>query len=143
MDNKTTKITIKKDQVLCRAGDESYDLYLVVTGQLMVCSRSGKMVTPIAYLSDNEYFGEMSFIDKLPRSADVIAIEDTELIKIPSGLKQKSLPTWLLIMAKGMTGKVRLLDDVIRDKGIKRKNLDSIEPLTIDEQRHYYQLLDN
>lgn len=143
MDNKTTKITIKKDQVLCRAGDESYDLYLVVAGQLMVCSRSGKMVTPIAYLSDNKYFGEMSFIDKLPRSADVIAIEDTELIKITSGLKQKSLPTWLLIMAKGMTGKVRLLDDVIRDKGIKRKNLDSIEPLTIDEQRHYYQLLDN
>lgn len=135
------KLTIQKDTVLCRANDKNYDLYYVLKGKLLVCNRNGHMVTPIAYLEANQYFGEMSFIDKLPRSADVIAIEETQVLKIPSEMLQNKFPRWLHIMAKSMTKKMRSLDDVIRDKGIKRKNVKSIKPLEIEEQRHYFQLL--
>lgn len=137
--NETIKIA--KETILCREGDMENDLYFVTKGRLLICSRSGHMVTPIAYLNKDDYFGEMSFFDNSSRSADVIAVEDTTLVKIPSGSIKDQFPTWLLVIAKQMTQKLRNMDNVIRDKGIKRKNIDSMTPLTIDEQRHFYQLL--
>ena len=105
------KLTIQKDTVLCRANDKNYDLYYVLKGKLLVCNRNGHMVTPIAYLEANQYFGEMSFIDKLPRSADVIAIEETQFLKIPSQMLQNKFTRWLHIMAKRITKKMRVINN--------------------------------
>lgn len=135
-------INLSKDDVLCKEGDKTQDLYYITEGKLLICSRSGKMVTPIAYLEAGSYFGEMSFFDKLPRSADVIAIEPTKLVKISQIQLKDSFPKWLLVISRQMTKKIRLLDEVIRDKGIKRTNVQSVKPLSIDEQRHYLTLLE-
>ena len=134
-------ITIEKDDVLCLQGQETSDLYYVTSGKLLICARSGKMVTPIAYIGQGEYFGELSFFDHLPRSADVIAVEQCQLLKIPGGHLKSQFPTWLLIMAKQMTQKIRMLDSVISNKGIKRQNVETMKPLSIDEQRKIYDLL--
>jgi CRP/FNR family cyclic AMP-dependent transcriptional regulator len=99
------------------------------------------MVTPLAFLESGQYFGEFSFFDGQKRSADVIAVEDTTLIKIPLAELKKQFPRWLLLTTKNMTNKLRLLDDVIRTKGIKKTRVDIIRPLTIDEQRHYYGII--
>jgi CRP-like cAMP-binding protein len=141
MENQYDSMNIKKDQVLCREGDTNSDLYLVIKGKLLIFSRSGHMVTPIAFISEGEYFGEMSFFDNRARSADVIAVEETKLIKVPSTALKDQFPTWLLVMAKQMTHKLRTMDHVIRDKGIKRTNVDSMKPLSIDEQRHLFQII--
>lgn len=138
---KNESLKIPKDYVLCREGDTDTDLYLVMSGKLLICSRSGRMVTPIAHLSKDEYFGEMSFFDGRSRSADVIALEETTLIKVSSQDLKVQMPTWLLVLAKQMTNKLREIDSVIRDKGIKRKKAKSMKPLSIEEQRHYFQLL--
>ena len=137
--NETVKI--KKDRVLCLEGDRNSDLYFVTSGKLLICSRSGHMVTPLAYITKGGYFGEMSFFDNLPRSADVVALEDTTLVKVPNSALKEQVPTWLLIMAKQMTNKLRTLDHVIRDKGIKRKNVESMKPLSIEEQRHFFKII--
>jgi CRP-like cAMP-binding protein len=134
-------IKIEKDNVLCLEGDKESDLYFVTSGKLLICSRSGHMVTPLAYITKGDYFGEMSFFDDLPRSADVVALEDTTLVKVKSTDLKDQVPTWLLIIAKQMTHKLRTIDHVIRDKGIKRKNVESMKPLSIEEQRHYYQII--
>ena len=138
-----TPVKLIKDEVLCREGDTETDLYLVTQGKLLICSRSGKMVTPLAYLGRNDYFGEMSFFDGKPRSADVIAVEDTTLIKIFGTDLKEQVPTWLHIMAKQMTQKLRRFDEAIRDKGVKKRKDAQITPLSIEEQRHYFQLLNS
>lgn len=134
-------VTLKQDQVLAKKDDKSNDLYFVTSGKLMICSRSGHMVTPIAYVMKGDYFGELSFFDNLPRSADVVAIEPTTLVKIPSSELKKQFPTWLLIVAKQMTKKIRIMDEVIAEKGIKRKNVAGIKPLDIEQQRYFYDIL--
>ncbi len=139
----TSTLKIKKHEVLCREGAEESDLYFVTNGLLLICSRSGHMVTPLAHIKAGEYFGEMSFFDKLPRSADVIALEDTKLVKISSESLKEQIPTWLLVMAKQMTNKLRIMDTVISDKGIKRTKVKTLKPLSMEEQRFYYQLLSN
>lgn len=136
-------IKIGKDRVLCLEGDQESDLYFVTSGKLLICSRSGHMVTPLAYIKKGDYFGEMSFFDSLPRSADVIALENTTLVKVPSSALKEQVPTWLLVMAKQMTNKLRTMDHVIRDRGIKRKNVDSMKPLSIEEQRHFFKIIQN
>ncbi len=134
-------IKYKKDDVICRVEDQADDLYYILSGQLLICSRSGHMVTPIAYLGPQTFFGEMSFFDDLPRSADVVANEDTEMLRVPKSHLESQFPNWLHIIAKNMTYKIRVMDEVIKDRGYKRKNLESIQPLDIEEQRRLYQLL--
>ena len=141
LQNLTFKVA--KNELICKEGDLTRDLYLIVSGKLMVCSRNNRMVTPIAYLEDGAYFGEFSFFDGQLRSADVIAVEETTLIKIPLAELKKQFPRWLLLTSKSMTKKLRLMDDVIRKKGIKKKNVDKMKPLSIEEQRHYFDIIEN
>ena len=138
--NDIKTIKIPKGEVLCRQGDKDTNLYLVTAGKLLICTRSGRMVTPLAYIEENQYFGEMSFFDALPRSADVLAQEDTTLVRIPNKTLKDQVPNWLHILAKSMTHKLRVMDSVISDKGI-RKDSHEIKPLSIEEQRDFYQKL--
>lgn len=138
---KAQKITLNKNSVLCREGDAEKDIFLVLSGKLLICSRSGHMVTPIAYIGKSEYFGEMSFLDNKPRSADVVVVEDAELLKIPPEALKEQLPKWLLITMRQMTQRIRSMDEVIRDRGIKRQNVSTIKPLSIEEQRELFNLI--
>jgi len=132
---------VSEETLICKEGDLSRDLYKIVKGKLLICSRNGHMVTPIAFLESGQYFGEFSFFDGQKRSADVIAVEETTLIKIPLAELKKQFPRWLLLTTKNMTKKLRVMDDVIRTKGIKKTKVDIIKPLTIDQQRHYYDII--
>lgn len=134
---------ISKDQLLCKEGDLDRELYKITEGKLLVCKVVGTMVTPIAYLEKGDYFGEMSFFDNMVRSANVIALEDSTLIKIPQAELKKQFPKWLIITAKSMTNRIRQMNSVIGASGIKRKNKDTIKGLTIEEQRFYYKIINN
>lgn len=136
-------VKIKKDQLLCKEGEPSCDLYKIISGKLMVCTRKNRMVTPLAFLEANEYFGELSFFDRMERSADVIAVEDTVLIKIPMEQLEQQFPRWLHLTAQSMTKKLRLLDDIIKKRGIKKQNVEHIKPLSIEEQRYFYEIIEN
>ena len=73
MEEKDFIVNVKKDEVICRAGDESRDLFKIISGKLMICTRNNHMVTPLAYLTADDYFGEFSFFDKQPRSAYIVS----------------------------------------------------------------------
>lgn len=137
----TYTIELKKDQVLCREGDVETDIFIVLEGQLLVCVRKGSQVTAVATLGKGEYIGELSFFDLRPRGADIVALDHCKLVKIPATELRNDLPHWLLTMGKGLAKKLRLHDDVIRQKGVKKTNVGSIKPLSIEEQGHYFKLL--
>jgi CRP/FNR family cyclic AMP-dependent transcriptional regulator len=132
---------LMKDQIMCATGEKFDGLYLIHSGKLMVFVTSGTQVTPLAILSAGEYFGEMSFFDDSPRSANVIAIEETSVVKLTIDDAQNKFPKWLHQIASSMVGKLRESSDIIRQKGIRKKNVETIKPLSIDEQRHYYGVL--
>ena len=58
-------------------------LYVMVTGlaKVAVPMGEGKELV-LAFMSPPDHFGELSFLDQNPRSADVVAMEDTELLVI-------------------------------------------------------------
>lgn len=72
-------------------GDMGRHAYIIESGKVEVSvSTDGKKVV-LAKLGEGELFGEMSMIDEAPRSATVMAIEDTEVVVMQRSRFQRPL----------------------------------------------------
>jgi CRP-like cAMP-binding protein len=69
---------------LLRQGDESDCLFVLLGGRVRVEVRHPRLGTPIvlADLGPGEVVGEMGVLDTRPRSATVVALEDTEAVSL-------------------------------------------------------------
>ena len=78
-----TKKTFRKDSVVLFEHDEGTVLFVIAEGRVKISrvSDDGKEVI-LTILSDSDFFGEMSILDGMTRSANVTAIEDTVLFII-------------------------------------------------------------
>jgi PPM family protein phosphatase len=63
---------------IVREGDEGDELFIVLRGKVRVESAKA----PIADLGPGQHFGEMALVDKAPRSADILAVEESALLSI-------------------------------------------------------------
>jgi CRP-like cAMP-binding protein len=63
---------------IVREGDEGDELFIVLRGKVRVESAKA----PIAELGPGQHFGEMALVDKAPRSADILAVEESALLSI-------------------------------------------------------------
>ena len=72
--------SIRKGDFLFHRGDEGTALYIICRGliKIVVPTKRGDEVT-LALLADGDFFGEMALLDELPRSADAVAMEETQL----------------------------------------------------------------
>lgn len=97
----------KKGDCVFRQGDESHDLYYIVSGQVLLL-QEGKVVRQLAA---GEYFGEMSMLTELPRYADAqVESEQAEIVVITSGNLQTLLaePNVAMYFLKQMALRLRL-----------------------------------
>ena len=74
-------IKLKPGEVLINEGDEKTDLYWVQSGELMVFQRRHHYEIHLDKIKADELIGEMSMIDKKPRSATIQALTDCEIIQ--------------------------------------------------------------
>lgn len=128
-------------QMLCSSGEQDYDLYIVHKGKLLVFVDKGTKVTPVAYIEAGEYLGELSFFDHQARSANVIALEKTTVIRIPVDELEKQFPHWLITLCQNISGRLRNADDLLQNKGIRKKNVKTVKPLELDEQVEFFNIL--
>jgi CRP/FNR family transcriptional regulator, cyclic AMP receptor protein len=72
--------SIKKGDIIFQKGDEGTALYAILRGciQIIVTTPVGDTIT-VAILNDGDFFGEMALLDGMPRSADAVALEETQL----------------------------------------------------------------
>ncbi len=70
-----------KDEIILYQFDPGDSLYMIAGGRVKVVlfSKDGKEVL-LSTLGTSDFFGEMSLLDGMPRSASVVALEDSELI---------------------------------------------------------------
>jgi CRP-like cAMP-binding protein len=135
MGNEETEVlNLKKDEILFLSSDKNSDVYIIKKGEILVFVQNSSQVIPIAYLSSGEYVGELSYFEGKARTASIICTQDCEFIKISTTLLNRNIPPWLKTIGKQLAGKIRTADELIRNKGIRKKNVDSIKPLTIQEQ---------
>ena len=79
----TVTRSFSKDQVIILAEEEGDALFIIHTGQVKVSivSEDGREVI-LSMLGGGAVFGELSLLDGKPRSANVIATEDTNLVML-------------------------------------------------------------
>ncbi len=79
----TARKTFQKHSVILLAEEEGNSLFIIQKGRVKVSilSEDGREIV-LTLLGDGEFFGEMSLLDGLPRSATVIALEDTEALML-------------------------------------------------------------
>ncbi len=75
-------IEVKKGEYIFKEGDTADSMYLIHKGKVQiskdVVSGERKLVT----LSEGQFIGEMAIINSTSRSANALAVEDCELIKM-------------------------------------------------------------
>ncbi len=72
-------------------GDPGESMFLIGRGRAEVQIRSNGEPKTVAVLEAGSYFGEMSLFSGEPRSADVIALEEVEVLEIKKPSIQKLL----------------------------------------------------
>ena len=74
---------------LAKQGEPSDAMYLLVEGQLRLRAMIEGRETSLGTINAGEFFGEISLFDKGPRFADVIAAQDSTLLRIPAAEFEK------------------------------------------------------
>jgi hypothetical protein len=103
---KTRQIFFKAQSRIFSKGDVGDYLYIIVSGKVLV-HIDGKRITE---LGEKACFGEMAVLDAEPRSADVTAIQDAELLK----LSQKDLLEAMALDVEVSRGIIKTLSQTLR-----------------------------
>ena len=75
------ELSFKKDETLIKQGERGVGLYVVVSGEVKIVKKTaGGDELGVALHGFGDFFGEMAVLDDAPRSASVIAVEDTECL---------------------------------------------------------------
>jgi len=74
--------TFKAGEVICREGDPGQEAYVIHGGTVEARRQINGTERVLAHLGEGELVGEMALFRKAPRSADLVAATDVELIVI-------------------------------------------------------------
>ena len=104
--------------------EESSGLFIILSGSVKVTRNDSKGNEIIlALLDDNDYFGEMSLLDGLPPSANVIAMQKTETFFIGRDDFQQliaSKPKMMEPLLKGVITRLREADNKIKSLSLSK-----------------------
>ncbi|WII71116.1 cyclic nucleotide-binding domain-containing protein [Bdellovibrio sp. 22V] len=119
---------VAKDTYLFRDGDAPDAMYIIKSGAFAVTKTKGTSEVVLAEINAGAMVGEMALFDNKPRSANVKATKDSEVIALPyeSLTKQmEQLPVWVRAIMK-------TLNENLREANKKIKILENSNP---DEER--------
>ncbi len=106
-----TITTFSKEEVIFRKGEASKHAYIIQSGKVGIYKENdyGKR-TLVRILRKSDLFGEMGLIDKYPRSATAIALENSRLTVVDTShfaFLSKYSPKFFVILVKTLTNRLR------------------------------------
>ncbi|MCM2276970.1 MAG: cyclic nucleotide-binding domain-containing protein [Oligoflexia bacterium] len=111
------KKTYAPGQQLFREGDPSNCMYLIQKGTISIRKQKATAHVEIARLYSNEVLGELSFFDRLPRSAGAVALTEVEVLEIPFDSLDKiydNIPDYMKTIISAVADRLRKANDTIR-----------------------------
>jgi len=103
--------------VIVSQEDRGDQLFVIVSGKVKVVlyGETGREII-LSILRGGDFFGEMSLLDRQPRSANVVAVEDSQLLGLDRDAFQTHLgahPQTALAILAEMSRRLRHADEVI------------------------------
>jgi len=90
----STIITCRTGERVVRRGEVGHEMFLILAGAVEVRYRRDDRENLLCTFGRGEIFGEMAFVSEFPRSADVVAITDVELLIINQRFLEKLIKRW-------------------------------------------------
>ena len=100
--------------IIVREGEETREMFVIQRGAVEIVKQVGGHEVRLALLSRGAFFGEMSLLEGLPRSADARACGATPLVVFRPGsllLQIRRDPTFAFELLQQMSRRVRELND--------------------------------
>lgn len=72
----------EKGDILFCEYEEQQILYYIISGKVKICKITKDHLKTVAFLGEGEFIGEMAIFENIPRTATVIAEEDTKVLEI-------------------------------------------------------------
>ncbi|CAN5136059.1 hypothetical protein BH09MYX1_BH09MYX1_13810 [soil metagenome] len=103
--------TFHRGAVIMREGESGNSAYIIVSGRAEVRKQMGGSLQVLKTLGAGEVFGEMAVLTESPRTANVVAIEDTTVLIVTAAVLQQEL----VIMKPWLARLVQALAERLRD----------------------------
>jgi CRP-like cAMP-binding protein len=109
--------------VVFHEGESGRDMFVLLDGECEVLKRSKRnLEARVAVLGPNDWFGEMSILDVMPRSATVRAVAPSRLLRLGAQdldqLYRRDLKSYSLLVlniAREMSRRLRVADGLIAE----------------------------
>ena len=108
--------TYEDGDLIVSEGEAGTEMFIIQSGRVAVTKKTADGDVHLAILERGDFFGEMSLLESLPRSATVRAVGPTKLLAIRSGellMKIRRDPTFAFELLQRMSGRIRVLDEEI------------------------------
>lgn len=120
----TEPISAKKGECIVKQDDHGDCMFVLTSGRARVVHRRDGKEFLLAELKTGDFFGEIALVDEGPRSADVEALEDCTLMRIPHAMLRALAGVYPSAAFKLLIGVGRVL--VARMRGGNKKYIDSL-----------------
>jgi CRP/FNR family cyclic AMP-dependent transcriptional regulator len=109
--------------VAFREGDAGREMFVLLEGEMEVLKHSKRQhETRVAVLGPGDWFGEMSILDVMPRSATVRAIAPSRMLRLTAqeldNLYRRDLKSYALLVlniSREMSRRLRVADGILAD----------------------------
>jgi len=128
--------TFADGELIVTNGDIGTEMYIITKGEVEASKVVNGETVVLARLKRGEFFGEMSLLEGLPRSADIRAVGETELLAMSSGgllLRIRRDPTFALEMLQVFSSRLRHTTEMYEQEVLRRQALETQEECTKKE----------
>ncbi len=108
-----------KGTILFREGDTGEEMYIINNGKVKIFKEIGGVEKILALLGQSDFFGEMSLLNKKPRSASAEVVEDAKIMVI----NNSTFDTMMRSNAEIAIRIIRILAKRLEDADVQIANL--------------------
>lgn len=111
---RATVLNLEAGERLVRAGDIGSEMYLMLSGAAEART-GGARCKRLAAFKSGALFGEIAFLSALPRSADIVATEDSEVLVLTQDVLQRIMQAQPALAARLLFNLSLILCQRLRD----------------------------
>jgi CRP/FNR family transcriptional regulator, cyclic AMP receptor protein len=107
----------KPGEALFKEGDASQSIFIIKKGAVSIRKTKGTSFVEIGRIQSNQVLGELSFFDRLPRSATAVALMEVETTEISFIAMEKiynQIPDYMKSIIMTMADRLRKANEQIR-----------------------------
>ena len=99
----------RKGDIIFKENTIGNEMYIIQSGKVQISKRSGDKDVVLEILGEKAFFGEMCLFSDKTRTADAMALENSNLIVITKNMldmQLRNVPSWFVTMFKALVGRL-------------------------------------